>query len=174
MRPHSTTLPPQDPLFVAYLAGLVDGEGCFHVRRQIRRGGRYHEHVAYVPAVMIANTYRPVLEQIATRLECGTVYRTHPRIHRWEEAFAYHACGINAIKMAEIILPYCQIKRRQAELLVTFPLMGRLNQHTVTGDEAAEVRQEQERLYWEISKLNNPYGFKGRGSATAVADIQTA
>ncbi len=90
-------------LWVAYLAGYLDGEGCFTV---------WHGRT---PAISVSNTFPYVLE--ALRKEWGGSIRRKAGRDRSRTAWEWRVCGERAIAVAQMVSPYLVEKRLQADLL---------------------------------------------------------
>ena len=85
----------------AYIAGIIDGEGCVGVHK-----GKGN---SLVPRVQIANTQMNLLTWLLERI--GTGY-----IHRTEYTSNYY----DVKPLLEATLPYLIIKKKQAELVLEF------------------------------------------------------
>ena len=88
---------------MAYLAGYLDGEGCFRV--------------ANTPVVSVANTYPYTL--ISLQQYFGGNIRLQDKSkgsHR--TCYEWSVCGDNARACISTIIPYLWEKRPQAELLI--------------------------------------------------------
>lgn len=59
--------------FGHWMAGFIDGEGCFVIRRQNRKG----DYTSYTPEMRLAlrDDDRPILEEMRTRTSIGRIYK---------------------------------------------------------------------------------------------------
>ncbi|MFN8497319.1 MAG: LAGLIDADG family homing endonuclease [Anaerolineae bacterium] len=89
----------------AYVAGLVDGEGC------IRLNG-------YSPTVFITNTSLPMLEKVQRIAGCGTITVSNEAKGKWREAYKWRCYGKNACYVLRHIAPFLTTKYSQARLMV--------------------------------------------------------
>jgi len=133
---------------VAYIAGIIDGEGCITIcRRKIKRlktGNWYYE-----PQVIISNTYRGLLDfcveyyggWIATLRKCK---REHTTAYQWKTT------GDEMRSLLKDVLPYLIVKKRQARVVLSFPRYNGNGQKCRTERE----KKEQENLWFGIKKLN--------------------
>jgi hypothetical protein len=102
----------------AYLAGIVDGEGCLSIRRVVR--GKTIYHVAMLEVGMCE---RPVIELFSSVFG-GSVWYECPRgmnknIHKWR------VTGTNVLPVLQAIYPWLIAKNTQAQILFDFfPLIG--------------------------------------------------
>jgi len=93
-----------------YLAGLVDGEGCFTTHRDTRRG-------SFTPAVVITNTNIAMIRWLEQAL------REHAGVHKrkkmvgWKQCFVVYFTGNKAVVFAREIKRYLVAKRGQANLM---------------------------------------------------------
>jgi len=94
----------------AYLAGLIDGEGCITVlrRRKVKRGKVY---IFYEPHIIISNTNRQLIEFIrATYPGMVTTQRT-PSYPNAKPVYRYAATRDGTKRMAKQLEPYLMLKK---------------------------------------------------------------
>lgn len=89
---------------LAYLAGYLDGEGCF----------LFQERTA---VVTISNTYPHVLHWIKSMFH-GTISLKHSMNGRTRAAYSWRVYGSNAERICKMVMPYLKEKKRQAELVL--------------------------------------------------------
>ena len=107
--------------FLAWLAGFIDGEGCFDVRSL--KGRKKHSTNRYAISLIIANTNKDCLEYIRDGLGCGSLHQLHTKTQgNRKPSYQYQLTGAKAQDVARAIYPYLQIKQAQARLFVTFPV----------------------------------------------------
>lgn len=132
---------------LAYLAGLIDGEGCISVKHY--KGGNN-----YFPWVAVGMTQREGLE-LLVRVFGGKIRedRTSNRksiMYRWEQnKRADVICVLTAV------LPYLRVKKALAILVLAFCQDG---EPIKVGGRGRTSLQEQERrkdLHWKVKELNN-------------------
>jgi hypothetical protein len=105
----------------AYLAGLLDGEGCFTFLRQ--GVGKGHSRAATVyPQVILSMTHEPTVAWVAELLG----YRYYDRSGgkrgpRWNIAYRFAIYGRKAQELCKALMPYLITKRVHAEVLLAFP-----------------------------------------------------
>ena len=108
------------PLDLAYLAGFIDGEGCFfighHINTSYCTGNRYPN---YHCILKISNNCKEVLEWILKtfggRITKFNVNRMHDR-----NCFTYeiYMTGNLLTDITEMLIPYLRVKRPQAEVML--------------------------------------------------------
>lgn len=91
---------------LAYIAGFVDGEGCF----QIGKNGSV--------SLRIVNTSRKVLEKIQTVLDVGSVSDRKQRINKRQ--FLFSVYGEECVEAIKKISPYLIEKLDEARLILEF------------------------------------------------------
>ena len=129
----------------AYLAGFIDADGHIGiVRRTTRRGDK---HYAYIrPVVQIGQAKRKILDWISD-LVGGTV-----SIHgqRGFYNLRFHAGTIRWLLPQ--LLPYMQVKKRQAQIVLEFTDLSRVTKNGKSLSENELARREGLRA--ECSALN--------------------
>lgn len=100
---------------LAYLAGLVDGEGCLHYLHQTYKKSDY-----YYPRLSITNTNKWVLEWV--KLLFGGTIRLDKRKAKPHHKVKYRWCTNckNAVILVESLLPYLKIKMKEAKIFIQY------------------------------------------------------
>lgn len=99
----------------AYLAGIVDGEGCITIRKQ----GPY-----YVPSISISNTNEVLINHIKTLLDYESIKYCMRYEDRGDRTNARPAWSINLLsrervsKFLNLVMPYLVAKKDQAKLVL--------------------------------------------------------
>ena len=99
----------------AYLAGIIDGEGCITIRKQ----GSY-----YVPSVLIGNTNETLINHIKALLDYESIEYCMRYEDRGDRINARPSWTINlssrdrVIKFLNLVLPYLVSKKDQALLVL--------------------------------------------------------
>ena len=97
----------------AYLAGIVDGEGCITMNRYIKRGAV----PVYRLFVEIANTSPALKKWLDERFPEKTYWRTGVR-QGWKDIYRWSLSGNRQVMVfCREITPYLVIKKEQAELV---------------------------------------------------------
>ena len=91
----------------AYVAGLIDGEGCIHLDVS---------QTTYRPRVSVGMTAPalPLLTSLSQEWG-GTLYQLRPATERWAAAWTWHLSGPPAARLLEAIRPHLRVKTRQAD-----------------------------------------------------------
>lgn len=96
---------PDDPIVLAYAAGIIDGEGCIYAKIDSRR--------TYLN-VQVAMCSEPVIKWFGETFG-GSVYIHQKRV---TPLFAWRLLGAKCAGFLTAIRPYLKEKRRRAELAI--------------------------------------------------------
>ena len=111
---------------VAYLAGILDGEGCISILK-MRMKRPYGVYWHYALQLRIGNTYLPLLEWICERVG-GKIY-AQTYVTNWrgnrKQAYHWHMQGRQAANFLALVRPYLIVKSEQADLAMEFIALGR-------------------------------------------------
>lgn len=117
----------RDEIIFAYLAGLMDGEGSFMIRKSFYRvrNKKYGDckNPMYTPRVGVKNTNREVIELMKSIFgghmsKEKRVYQSKNGHKRRKILYIYNAEHRIALNICEKLLPYLIIKKEQAKLLL--------------------------------------------------------
>ena len=160
---------PKDPIetldseTLAYLAGIIDGEGSIYVAAV----GPQRTRSVY-PIVCVAMTDLDLINWIAGILKAGTV-KNHGTAKRskenphWKKQYRTQLFGKRAQLICGRLLPFLRVKRRQAELVLTFPCDARIAPGVKI--ERTSINEIRYALRDEINALNhkprNPAALRG-------------
>lgn len=97
---------------VAWLAGIIDGEGSVSVHSVL---GKYAS-----PNIQVGMTHRGTIEKIRSLVGGKVVLRPSPN-KRWKPCWMWNVYGQDASRVASIVLPYVVTKRPQITLLTMMP-----------------------------------------------------
>lgn len=110
-----------DATFFAWLAGFIDGEGCFHIQQS-----KQHNRINFYLQLIITNTNREVLESIQETLDIGTIIATsRKKPHNSRSSFQYKIYGNKVKTVAQLLYPYLKVKQTQCKAFIDFPESGR-------------------------------------------------
>jgi len=149
------------PLTLEYIAGFVDGEGSFMIKKKY--GGDYS------PAFSIANTDKQVIYDIrqyfSLSVNIGIAKAPTPK-HKI--AYRLKTLNIDDCKsIARLLEPHLRIKQEQAKIIMQF---YRSNQTRIAGKFSTDfsTRAHNHKLYTKITRLNK----KGPPTQGANEDLQ--
>lgn len=117
----------------AYVAGLLDAEGCFTIVKQTTE---LQDH--YHPRLILVSTFRPVIEWMVDNFG-GVLYHKKlqpPRqdAYHWKTNSKEQTC-----KFISLVLPYLKLKKDEAATLLEFCSLP-----------SKKLIEERERLYQKI------------------------
>jgi hypothetical protein len=112
---------------LAWLAGIVDGEGCFSLKRPIiRQTYQPGKRTSYQLWLVICNTSKSMIDRISKILDAAGV--EYPKVRkvwkgkratRWQ--YWIHVQKKHALlKITEALLPHLTAKRTEAEVVAWF------------------------------------------------------
>jgi hypothetical protein len=138
----------------AYLAGLLDGEGCIgvHLRARQHRGSEQKNHAPSFRILLnVTNTNREVLDWLRSYLGGSVTQKTRETL-RNRPAWVWRQQRTDAAQaILKKCLPYLKIKRQQAEIALKFPGCVKVNNWMSEASEIAELKRS---LYLQTKHLN--------------------
>lgn len=137
---------------LAYMAGIVDGEGCIAIERFRNQPSRNPPSYCYRLKIRIGNTNQGLIEYLRLSLG-GSVKTVKPRTERDKEAWEWYTAGEPAVEYIKLLLPYLRIKRPQAELGIKFQSRKRGRGYHLTGNQRALEEAD-----WLLAKSLNKRG----------------
>jgi hypothetical protein len=126
---------------LAYIAGLVDGEGCIQINRR-DNGKRFGLYVS------IDNTDRRMIEWLERTIQYGfcTVQKKRAKAN-WNAGYRFVVQERYAADLLQRVKPYLVIKREQAEVALEFQARKITQRgHHLTADVVALYGSYQQRL----------------------------
>ena len=155
---------------LAYIAGIVDGEGSIMIQRQCSKAfmeqraksGCFHPH--YAVGIRIGMLERIALDLIVDELKIGKVCQEKPYHHKRPMYRWMIRSKDEVIKFLNLILPYLRVKKKQAQLAIKFmDEWVSCNGRKLT----PEIISKRQRAWREMRKLNGvidtPATTKSRG-----------
>lgn len=116
-----------DPIHLSYLAGIVDGEGCFSIGKMGERHYHRCKSIKYHAQLRICNTKIELMEWIEDKFQAlSEKLRHHKRYIRKDHKeynrtiYEWIVSGHRLIDISEQLLPYLVIKKRQCENIIRF------------------------------------------------------
>lgn len=113
---------------IAWLAGIVDGEGCFTVKRPIRRksGENAGKRTSYQLWMVVCNTSKPMMDKMQSILETlGIEHQPMRKVWKGARATRWQywlhvAKKAQLLKLTKILLPYLVAKKHEALTVIWF------------------------------------------------------
>jgi len=138
---------------LAYIAGLIDGEGCIQIRRGIRKRTK-HGYPRYQLKITVSNTVVSPLKFCESKLG-GKVKRVPPGKRSNFERYTWRA--VNLIETLNRVIPYLIIKKKQALFGLKFQKLLSANKSYETLSEKNQIQRKN--MYLRMKLLKN-YGRK--------------
>ncbi len=146
-----------NPVDLAYMAGIVDGEGCFYIGKIPKKSGDGYVSEHYRGLLKIDNTDYSLIEWMNNKFSGTNSAATRSTsTRRFErEVFSWIVTGDRLLDLCEQIQPYLIIKAKQCEIMIKFrkSYEGRIG-NTKVSDESIAVRQL---CLEDIRKLNSRF-----------------
>lgn len=109
------------PTELAYIAGIVDGEGNIGIYElKSRPNGRAKEYIGLFPRLCIANTDARLFGWLLPRLPGSRLYTYVGSLGRKKPCGRFVYDGARAAALCRMMLPYLTIKKIKAQLVVEF------------------------------------------------------
>lgn len=103
---------------IAYIAGLIDGEGYIGIRRfKGKTNGRVTP--GYQERIQVRMVDEQAINFLADTLG-GTYYAEKPHAHKGRPLYCYSASDKIAVRIIRTVLPYLRVKRAVAEKVLAF------------------------------------------------------
>lgn len=106
-----------DDLTLAYLAGLIDGDGNIFIRRRLRHASR-SKNPSFSIGIKLTNTDRATMEWLREMWAGGWSELHAGKNPKWRKHYEWRTeCG-QARHLLEAIEPFLRIKKRQAQIAI--------------------------------------------------------
>lgn len=143
---------------VAYLAGIIDGEGCYTIRKKTYSNGR----TLYTPRITIGmNTAQPL--DLAYGLFGGAIRARRTTGGNVPYIFVWEISCSKAKKASKTVLPFLRVKREQARLLID--LQTRIEKGIGIKDKSDYELQKRKEMWLKMKDLNLARNVNPRAGA---------
>lgn len=102
---------------IAYIAGIIDGEGCIHIGRE--KSNRYRSGYVFRLSVSLSST-EEWLPNWLKFVFGGYIYSQQPRGLQRKPYWEWRLMHNKAKDFLELIYPYLRLKQPQAEIAINF------------------------------------------------------
>jgi len=134
------------PVELAYIAGLLDGEGCITIAAGFRNRNNPNWNPEYALHVSVSNQFLPALEYLKSATGLGSIH--HDRGHN----FKWQISCQQAAEFLKYLRPHLIIKAKQADIAIKFQSLLSVWTHRTLTDSQTQERSE---LKQEIMRLNH-------------------
>lgn len=114
---NDTNLLPLSETEVAYLAGLIDGEGCIRLQAQRTNKGKYYSFTVSMSIAMVCNPCP--LPELHDKLG-GTLSVWDRKKDGWKDCYRWALYGAKLVPLLQAILPYLKVKHKQCVLAIQY------------------------------------------------------
>lgn len=101
---------------LAYLAGIIDGEGCFYVGKV--KQGKYGSGYQFHTTIKVDNTHRPLIDFLNQTFGGKREYSYWKKNPNHKPVYAWYSAGMMLDYICPLILPYLIVKKQQCELMI--------------------------------------------------------
>lgn len=124
----------------AYVAGIIDGEGCIHLAKSERRkwDGVFQTGRMFI---VVSLTYQPLITWLGNTIG-GYVRQVKQKNPKHKTVWLWRLSGHNAASLLSTLLPYLRIKQEQALIAIEYDATSTKN------------REKREQLKLRMSVLN--------------------
>lgn len=150
-----------DPFKLAYLAGIVDGEGSICIYRVNPAKYNRYQNPCFRSVLNISNTRKELFDWIEehfgnlnhSKKHRRSIFKKNSTHERW--IYEWVVQGHRLVDICTQILPYLVLKKRQAELTIefrkTYELQKCFGAHTPLNPDIIALRED---IRIEMSSLN--------------------
>jgi len=133
---------------LAYMAGIIDGEGTIYLQRQIR-----NSYLSWYPRLQVCNTNAPVMKWIHSRFG-GHLYGKDRSKHNknWKYQYQWYTNRKIMDNLLPKILPYLIIKKEHAQLILEF--RKTFKKHYGTRGVPPEIAIIREKIFHKLKLIN--------------------
>jgi hypothetical protein len=143
---------------LAYAAGIIDGEGCITICREINR----LHHYCYRPVVTVAMS-QPEAVELLHSMFGGWKFiddkrnRTTDNLNR-KPLLVWRVCGDDTHDVLACLVPYLRVKKDQGLTVMAYVLERRMANATKAKRKKGTNSYDglEEFLYWRMRHLNHP------------------
>src|SRR3990172_3163537 len=102
----------------AYLAGLVDGEGCISISEY--RNPKKTATTILTLSLTVSSCDKDILDYWAEKTGLGSVFIGTRARSNSRTGYSWRLCSNKAVELIDLIYPYLMLKKEQADIAVKF------------------------------------------------------
>lgn len=138
---------------LAYVAGFIDGEGCFLIARQTYRHPPRSKRPCYRGQVVVSQNDRFVLEYIRNVLNLGgRIYRGRvtAQNNKAPHRLVYDSTAFDVLRT---LMPHLIVKRGQAMVMLAFEVEGQVHKRSGPKGHSKELWKIREKFYNKLRRM---------------------
>lgn len=114
-----------EPMILAYLAGIIDGEGCFTIYKVNPAKYNRFRSIQYRASLTISNTKKELMEWLDKKF--ANMNHKHKQMRRFSQKnhkiydrmiYEWTLQGYRLMDLCKQVLPYLVLKKKQCELVI--------------------------------------------------------
>lgn len=139
---------------LAWLAGIIDGEGSIFVMRNTRTDRE--RTFNYVMRICVQSTDDIMARECLNITGEGYTFPVYEKRENQQNSLKWQVNGKKAVRVLKALLPYLKVKKDQAESAISFQETTKKHWKQMT----EEDYKQQERFYFELKSLKKSNAVK--------------
>lgn len=134
---------------LAWAGGIIDGEGCIHIKRDRATATSKHRSDHYALLLLVTMVEKGTIQHLRDLFEVGRVFAHTPKGCR--TAYRWQCYPNDAAYVLSLVLPFLRNKYQQAMVAMEFLDLG----SGLHGRERTDptLLAARERLYWQLREM---------------------
>ena len=134
----------------AWIAGIIDGEGCIFIKKRVRSDGKCKFH-GYQMGITVGNTDRRMIDRLKFLTGFGSIHEViEKRESRNRKSYIWITGAKNGFIFLSKIKDYLICKKEQAEIALQIQSLISNSRNYVK----EEIKNLQDDLYLKMKELN--------------------
>jgi hypothetical protein len=111
-----------DPIKLAYLAGIIDGEGCLWIGKIGREWKRGYKSIQYRGLLKVSTTDKILLDWLLNSFQGteSTSFKYQPKAELSRLVYEWIVTGDRLADLCRQVFPYLVIKKESCEIMIKF------------------------------------------------------
>lgn len=133
---------------LAYMAGLIDGEGYIGIKKDLIKGRA--KNPAYYERMSIANLNKPMIDMFFNLFSCGNIQLHKPSKISKRGYWSWEITNRKATVVIQQLYPYLMVKKPEADLVLKLS-KNKEKKYFLLPEEIVKYRES---LYQDIKTLH--------------------
>lgn len=142
---HMSDWTPDNPLAVAWCAGLIDGEACISISRCNAKTKIGTRVMRYTPSLHVNMVHLPSIKRLQVMFG-GAVYRHSRSTMTRKQAWTFGVTGQKAVSALRLVRPFLFAKADEADAVIGYYDLGRAHGGRYGGSLTPELAEAREQL----------------------------